>query len=190
MMQIHTDMFTELFGEIDKLDKTMYYEHKLFFSRVWNFGRIFLLERGIRQGDPISSFIYLLLVLSILIYIFILWKNVLKSGIGIKVSKKSPITPYIIFADDCMIFFKASRKAVRTGKAILENYSNISSQLVNFYNKVQLSTRSEDWKKHDIVDICRYLHQTALEPILAARTLIIENQERFVKIKVRKYELT
>lgn len=51
---------------------------------------------------------------------------------------------YLMFADDCLIFCKATKRAARLKKDIL-HYSKVSGQLINYYNLkfnfLQLSAR-------------------------------------------------
>lgn len=52
--------------------------------------------------------------------------NVPKTGTGTKVAKNSPIIPYLMFANDCPIFYKANRKVARHVKTnprqLLQNF--------------------------------------------------------------------
>ncbi|CAA7054622.1 unnamed protein product [Microthlaspi erraticum] len=85
--------------------------------------------RGIRQGDPLSP------------YIFILCSEVL-SGLcnraqengslpGIRVSKRSPRVNHLLFADDTMIFCKANPTTCNTLLNILRKYETASGQKIN-----------------------------------------------------------
>lgn len=47
--------------------------------------------------------------------------NVMKPRVSIKIFNNSPVIPYMMFADDCMISCNANRKAARHAKEILEN---------------------------------------------------------------------
>lgn len=85
--------------------------------------------RGIRQGDPLSPFI------------FILCSEVL-SGLcnkaqrdgklsGIKLGKKSPRLNHLLFADDTMFFCKSDAKDCETLLLILKKYESASGQKIN-----------------------------------------------------------
>lgn len=52
--------------------------------------------------------------------------NTPKSGIGIKFTKNDSIIPYQMFADDCTIFYKATKSAAINVKVTLENYCSVS----------------------------------------------------------------
>ncbi|KAG7559487.1 Reverse transcriptase zinc-binding domain [Arabidopsis thaliana x Arabidopsis arenosa] len=86
-------------------------------------------QRGIRQGDPLSP------------YIFILCSEVL-TGLckkaerenrltGIKVGKLSPRISHLLFADDTMFFCKSDNANCSTLLEILKNYELASGQMIN-----------------------------------------------------------
>lgn len=85
--------------------------------------------RGIRQGDPLSP------------YLFILCSEVL-SGLcrkaeidgnlsGIQVAKGSPRLNHLLFADDTMFFCKTNTKSCKTLLGILRDYESASGQRIN-----------------------------------------------------------
>ena len=86
-------------------------------------------SRGIRQGDPLSP------------YIFILCGEVL-SGFcnraqeagtmaGIRVARGSPRVNHLLFADDTMFFIKADKDNSSALKSILSQYETASGQCIN-----------------------------------------------------------
>lgn len=53
-----------------------------------------------------------------------------------------------------MIFYKVNKISTRGIKAILENYYNVSGQIVNYHISIfQFTKGTDNRKKHDIVDI-------------------------------------
>ncbi|KAL9674017.1 hypothetical protein QQ045_030282 [Rhodiola kirilowii] len=92
-------------------------------------------ERGLRQGDPLSP------------YLFILcseWLNYSLSKLqaersieGIKVSRGAPYVTHLIFADDCLLLFKVGDGTTESLSTLLKNYEHISGQVVN-YNKSEI----------------------------------------------------
>ena len=86
-------------------------------------------SRGIRQGDPLSP------------YLFILCSEVL-SGLclkaqaeghlpGIRVALGSPRVNHLLFADDTMFFCRSDQKSCLTLMSILHKYEEASGQMIN-----------------------------------------------------------
>ncbi|XP_023645887.1 uncharacterized protein LOC111832631 [Capsella rubella] len=105
-------------------------------------------ERGLRQGDPLSP------------YLFILCTEVLISNIrkaeqeklitGIKVANKCPPISHLLFADDSLFFCKTTREQCETILRMLKKYEMASGQQINFAkssiqfgHKVEESIRRE-----------------------------------------------
>ncbi|XP_026400452.1 uncharacterized protein LOC113296360 [Papaver somniferum] len=91
------------------------------------FGGFFKINRGLRQGDTLSSLI------------FVLIEDVLSRNISklFKEKKMSPmvtrngISPtHLFFANDIMIFCKGNMKSVRNLVSLLEQYHHVSGQTV------------------------------------------------------------
>ena len=77
-------------------------------------------SRGIRQGDPISPYLFLLAAegLSCLLNSRI-HSSVLK---GIKVAPSAPMVGHLLFADDSLLLFKANRENVMEINDVLQLY--------------------------------------------------------------------
>lgn len=90
----------------------------------------FDVTRGIRQGDPLSP------------YLFILCADVLSSLItkaqqerklkGIRVSNGGPAISHLLFADDSLFFVKADHQNSTTLLKIFKDYEVASGQMINF----------------------------------------------------------
>lgn len=86
-------------------------------------------QRGIRQGDPLSP------------YIFIICGEVLsglcragqRSGelTGVKIGHHCPRINHLLFADDTMFFTKANAESCETLALILRDYEEASGQMIN-----------------------------------------------------------
>lgn len=86
--------------------------------------------RGLRQGYPISPYIYILCAegLSAMIR-----RNESASLIyGCTVARGAPTISHLLFASDCYFFFRAVESKVNVMKRILKRYEEISGQVVNF----------------------------------------------------------
>ncbi|WJX27814.1 hypothetical protein P8452_16597 [Trifolium repens] len=86
-------------------------------------------ERGLRQGDPLSPYLFILCadVLSGLLHKASISKNLH----GIKVARSAPQLSHLFFADDSLLFSRANSDEARTIMKILKTYQNASGQVVN-----------------------------------------------------------
>jgi hypothetical protein len=91
--------------------------------------KIFSPERGLRQGDPLSP------------YLFILCANVLSVMLkkeahlndlhGIQVVRNAPKITHLLFADDSLLFARANSKEASTILTVLKSYQETSGQMVS-----------------------------------------------------------
>lgn len=89
----------------------------------------FTLHRGLCQGDPLSP------------YLFILCAEVLSSLIsraqehnilhGIQIARGAPMISHLFFADDSLIFCRATQQNANAIQEILQLYRTVSGQLPN-----------------------------------------------------------
>ncbi|CAA7014405.1 unnamed protein product [Microthlaspi erraticum] len=86
-------------------------------------------SRGIRQGDPLSPYLFILCseVLSGLC------KKAQENGqlTGIRVANGSPKVNHLLFADDTMFFCKSNEKTCKALKEILRQYEEASGQMIS-----------------------------------------------------------
>ncbi|KAG5561218.1 hypothetical protein RHGRI_004294 [Rhododendron griersonianum] len=87
-------------------------------------------SRGLRQGDPLSPFLFLLCGEGLSV---MLQKGEMERSIkGVKICRNSPAVSHLFFADDTLLFGEASVRAVMNIKRLLEVYGKASGQLINF----------------------------------------------------------
>jgi hypothetical protein len=101
------------------------------FQELFNGGKLqqFLPKRGVRQGDPISPYLFLLAAegLSCL-----LKHHSLSSGLhGLMVAPSAPAVSYLLFADDSVFLFKADVESAEKVQQLLDLYCMASGQCVN-----------------------------------------------------------
>uniref|UniRef100_A0A803QPN5 Reverse transcriptase domain-containing protein n=1 Tax=Cannabis sativa TaxID=3483 RepID=A0A803QPN5_CANSA len=91
-------------------------------------------SRGIRQGDPLSPYLFLLCSegMSSLICHKAQEAQPCKHSLGIKIARRAPTISHLFFADDSLLFSSSSPLAATVIKQILHDYSLASGQLVNF----------------------------------------------------------
>jgi hypothetical protein len=97
--------------------------------------RYFFPKRGLRQGDPLSP------------YLFIICADVLSAMIskahsekliqGVKIAPTAPEITHLFFADDSLMFCRANKEETSHIQAIITQYQMASGQMVN-YNKSEI----------------------------------------------------
>lgn len=87
-------------------------------------------RRGLRQGDPISPYIYILYAEG-LSSIFRRNEDAVLLH-GCKVAKDAPVISHLLFTDDCYFIFKIVKSGAIVMKNILNRYEEISGQVVNY----------------------------------------------------------
>lgn len=89
----------------------------------------FASSRGLRQGDPLSPFLFILLAEALSRAI----SNATSSGLwsSIRIDGLLPPQSHFLFADDTLLFGVASLREARVIKKIIYDYASFSGQSVN-----------------------------------------------------------
>ncbi|KAH1122927.1 hypothetical protein J1N35_006087 [Gossypium stocksii] len=91
---------------------------------------VFSPKRGLRQGNPLSPFLFLICSEGLFTFLKIAReKGTLR---GVKASKRSPQITHLRFADDCILFGEATDRGVGIFEKILKEYEVCSGQCVNY----------------------------------------------------------
>ncbi|CAL1402494.1 unnamed protein product [Linum trigynum] len=86
-------------------------------------------SRGIRQGDPLSPFLFILMSNSLT---FLIDKAVSQNQLkGIRLNARCPILTHCLFADDTVIFGKADLQEAEKILDLIREYGTITGQEVN-----------------------------------------------------------
>jgi hypothetical protein len=93
------------------------------------FSNFFRPSRGIRQGDPISPYLFLLCADGFSSLLNNLGPRHLARGI--RVGVHAPWVSHLLFADDCILFSEATKKGADRIQKAIEDYNRASGQLVN-----------------------------------------------------------
>ena len=114
-------------------------------------------SRGIRQGDPISPYLFLLCMEFLGAQITKMCEE--KRWDKIKASKNGPSFSYVFFADDLMLFAKANAKNSEAILEVLNSFSSLAGQKVNHgKSRIFFSTNVTRRRKSSI---CRWMGITA-----------------------------
>lgn len=113
----------------------MHYHNILQCSGEWRVTRIFQGHKGLRQGDPISSLLFVL-AMDVL-------SKMLDAGVASNRFKPHPsceelLITHLSFADDVLVFFDGSEESLRGILEILEEFKQLSGLIIN-KDKTELS---------------------------------------------------
>ena len=93
-------------------------------------------QRGLRQGDPLSPYLFILIADA---FSKMIQRKVQDKQIqGARASRSGPEISHLLFADDSLLFARATRQECITIVDILNNYEAASGQKIN-YEKSEVS---------------------------------------------------
>ncbi|XP_026451440.1 uncharacterized protein LOC113351717 [Papaver somniferum] len=94
-------------------------------------------ERGLRQGDPLSPYLYIICAETLSSYIDTLQRN--GTPRGIKICKNAPEMTHLLFADDSLLFSSATTENFTAIKNYLQKYGLASGQKTEINNLSMLA---------------------------------------------------
>ncbi|KAL0458285.1 UNVERIFIED_CONTAM: LOB domain-containing protein 29 [Sesamum latifolium] len=107
-------------------------------------------QRGLRQGDPLSPYLFLLCTEA--------FSSMLDHAVschqllGISACRGAPHISHLLFVDDTLIFSQGTVEHSRIIKVILETYRKASGQEINFHkSSVAFSKNSSTASRQDVV---------------------------------------
>ncbi|XP_026417369.1 uncharacterized protein LOC113312850 [Papaver somniferum] len=86
--------------------------------------------RGLRQGDPLSPYLFIFCMESFSRYLIHTENNNLIYSL--KVTTEAPSISHLLFADDCLLFTKATHVETSNLMSPIKDFSCISGQMLNF----------------------------------------------------------
>lgn len=116
-----------------------------------DFGKI-LPTRGLQQGDPLSPFLFVLCAQGLS---FILQHHIKRNSLqGIHMGLEAPMISHLFFADDNLVFFKATMGNSLIIRSCLVDYGKASWQIVNFEKSaVTFSPSTRDLIRRSIAEV-------------------------------------
>lgn len=85
--------------------------------------------RGLRKGDPLSPYLFILVMESFSRCLLHAENCQLRHGL--KVTNEDPSISHLLFADDCLIFAKAFHSEVQNLLSLIKDFSLVSGQVIN-----------------------------------------------------------
>ncbi|KAA3466274.1 reverse transcriptase [Gossypium australe] len=134
-------------------------------------GESFQATRGLRQGDPLSPFLFLFCSEGL----SALMRMVRREGgkIGVKASRSGPTVTHLLFADDCILFGEATGEGANMVKGILKEYGECSGQCVNFSkSSIFFSSNTIEARKEEVLGILGVRPSTNMEKYLGLPSLV------------------
>ncbi|XP_074328104.1 uncharacterized protein LOC141666017 [Apium graveolens] len=117
--------------------------------KIWHSGRKFgeiVPKRGLRQGDPLSSYLFLICIEG---FPSILKKYECQAMLGgIRVARGAPSITHMLFVDDSYIFCKADTKEASRVVSLLQMFEKASGQKIN-------EQKSSVFFSRNVSSICR-----------------------------------
>ena len=86
-------------------------------------------QRGIRQGDPLSPYLFILCAEVLSHMMNKAMEN--RTLMGIKIAVRAPLVNHLLFADDSLFFSLANITAAKKLKKFFAEYEDISGQAIN-----------------------------------------------------------
>ena len=109
-------------------------------------------ERGLRQGDPLSPYLFILCTEALIANIKKEERE--KCLTGLKIARGSPHISHLLFADDSLFFCKATKEECGVILKLLRDYEAVSGQQINFQkSSVEFGHKVPDNIRSDIHNI-------------------------------------
>ncbi|KAL9665680.1 hypothetical protein QQ045_021101 [Rhodiola kirilowii] len=127
------------------------------------------LKRGIRQGDPLSPYLFILCTK----YFTALLNQYKTLGLtdGIKICRRAPVITHLLFANDSLLFLRLTHDSINCVRNLLNIYEKTSGLGVNFgKSEIMVSKNAQQ-------DLIEHVRQT-----LAVN--IVENHSKYLGLPV------
>jgi len=122
----------------------------------------FTSSRGIRQGDPLSPYLFLI-CMEVLTRALRTAQTPNKFGIGFKIAPRAEKLPRLLFADDSLLFCQTNLESCRRLSNVLSDFCCSSGQLISFHKcSLTFSKNSTTHDKQIVSSVFNIMQQTTL----------------------------
>ncbi|XP_019178142.1 PREDICTED: uncharacterized protein LOC109173362 [Ipomoea nil] len=144
--------------------------------------------RGIRQGDPLSP--YLFIICSEGLSVLLQQAEGCGDIHGIRIAWGAPAVTHLFFADDSLLFFRATNGEAQSVKKCLDRYSVASGQLVNYDKSSIIFSSNTGTEVRIVVSECLGVRETVdFGKYLGLPSVLGRNKTatfRYIEDKVRE----
>ena len=128
-------------------------------------------SRGLRQGDPLSPYLFLLCTEG---FTSLLQKSEAEGLIqGVSICRRAPRITNLLFADDSLIFCQAKQQEVQVITEILQVYAGASGQCINLEkSSVYFSRNTHVEQRNRIINALGVKEVDRFETYLGLPTLV------------------
>ena len=144
--------------------------------------------RGIRQGDPLSPYLFLLCSEG--------FSNLIRQAAqtrkisGMKISRQGPSITHLFFADDSLIFCKANKDQATELMRVLQVYAKGSGQLINLDKSSILFSKNVRLNlKHEICQVMGNMQSVTQGKYLGLPMVVSRSKQQifgFVKSNIQQ----
>jgi hypothetical protein len=122
-------------------------------------------ERGLRQGDPLSPYLFLMCAEG---FSSLLNKaDTVGSLKGIHIANSAPSLNHLLSADDSLVLMKANNESATVLQQVLELYENSSGQTINFdKSSVLFSKNTSNASKQEVLSVLHIRAEAKTEKYL------------------------
>ncbi|XP_021762976.1 uncharacterized protein LOC110727703 [Chenopodium quinoa] len=144
--------------------------------------------RGLRQGDPISPYLFLMCAEAFSSLLVKAANDNLISGA--RVCRGAPKISHIFFADDSILFARATTEECSKIVSIISTYERASGQLINFdKSEVSFSKNVRADRRYEIISLLRVKQVSRHEKYLGLPTIIGRSKKAvFSCLKEREWK--